>query len=33
MNAEEIWCCIRCIPNEERTLDIVPKEDGARNSG
>ena len=32
-----IWlrrhCCIRCGPDKERILDIVPKEDGARNSG
>ena len=26
-------CCIRCGPDEERILDIVPMEDGARNSG
>jgi len=26
-------CCIRCGPNEERILDVVPREDGARNSG
>jgi len=26
-------CCIRCGPEEERILDVVPKEDGARNSG
>ena len=28
-----IHCCIRCGPDEERILDIVPREDGARNSG
>ena len=27
------FCCIRCGPDEERILDVVPKEDGARNSG
>jgi len=26
-------CCIRCGPDEERILDVVPREDGARNSG
>jgi len=26
-------CCIRCGPDEERILDIFPREDGARNSG
>jgi len=26
-------CCIRCGLNEERILDVVPREDGARNSG
>jgi len=26
-------CCIRCGPDEKRILDVVPKEDGARNSG
>ena len=26
-------CCIRCGPDEERTLDVVAREDGARNSG
>jgi hypothetical protein len=25
--------CIRCGPDEERILDVVPREDGARNSG
>jgi len=25
--------CIRCGPNEERILDVVPREDGSRNSG
>jgi len=25
--------CIRCGPDEERILDLVPREDGARNSG
>ena len=29
----ETYCCIRCGPDEERILDIVPREDGARNSG
>jgi len=24
---------IRCGPDEERILDVVPREDGARNSG
>ena len=27
------YCCIRCGPDEERILDIVPREGGARNSG
>jgi len=27
------YCCIRCGPDEERILDVVPREDGARNSG
>ena len=27
------WSCIRCGPDEERILDVVPREDGARNSG
>jgi hypothetical protein len=27
------FCCIRCGPDEERILDVVPGEDGARNSG
>jgi len=26
-------CCIRYGPDEERILDVVPREDGARNSG
>jgi len=26
-------CCICCGPDEERILDVVPREDGARNSG
>ena len=26
-------CFIRCGPDEERILDVVPREDGARNSG
>ena len=26
-------CCIRRGPDEERILDVVPREDGARNSG
>jgi len=26
-------CCIRCGPDEERILYVVPREDGARNSG
>ena len=26
-------CCIRFGPDEERILDVVPREDGARNSG
>ena len=26
-------CCIRCGSDEERILDVVPREDGARNSG
>ena len=25
--------CIRCGPDEERILDVVPREDRARNSG
>ena len=25
--------CIRCKPDEENILDIVPREDGAFNSG
>jgi len=28
-----IHCCIRCGPDEERILDVDPREDGARNSG
>ena len=31
--AEATHCCIRCGPDEERILDVVPREDGARNSG
>jgi len=27
------YCCIRGGPDEERILDVVPREDGARNSG
>ena len=27
------YCCIGCGPDEERILDVVPREDGARNSG
>jgi len=27
------YCHIRCGPDEERILDVVPREDGARNSG
>ena len=27
------FCCIRCGPDEERILAVVPREDGARNSG
>ena len=26
-------CCIRCGPDEERILDVVPREDGTRHSG
>jgi len=26
-------CCILCGPDEERILDVVPREDGARDSG
>jgi len=26
-------CCIRCGPDEECILDIVPREDGAHSSG
>ena len=26
-------CCIRCGPDEECILDVVPRKDGARNSG
>jgi len=26
-------CCICCGPDEEHILDVVPREDGARNSG
>ena len=28
-----LCCRIRCGPEEERILDVVPREDGARNSG
>jgi len=28
-----ISCCIRCGPDEEHILDVVTREDGARNSG
>ena len=28
-----VLCCIRCGPDEESILDVVPREDGARNSG
>ena len=32
--ADRAWrCCILCGPDEERILDVVPREDGARNSG
>ena len=27
------WWCICCGPDDERILDVVPREDGARNSG
>jgi len=30
---DTIRCCIRCGPDEECILDVVPREDGARNSG
>jgi len=26
-------CCIRCGPDEELILDVVPRRDGAQNSG
>ena len=26
-------CCTRCGPDEESILDVVPRRDGARNSG
>ena len=30
----DIWkCCIHCGPDEDRILDVVPREDRARNSG
>ena len=29
----DFTCCIRCGPDDERILDVVPREDGARNSG
>ena len=28
-----LTCCIRCGPDEERILDVVPRGDGTRNSG
>ena len=28
-----VKCCIRCGPDEDRILDVVPREDEARNSG
>ena len=27
-----VYCCIRSGPDQERILDDVPREDGARNS-
>jgi len=33
MAEEKNPCWIRCRPDEERILDVVPREDGARNSG
>jgi len=30
---KEVYCCIRWGPDEERILDVVSREDGARNSG
>jgi len=32
-SSDDKHCCICCGPNEERILDFVPREDGARNSG
>jgi hypothetical protein len=32
-NACLLFWFIRCGPDEERILDVVPREDGARNSG
>jgi hypothetical protein len=32
-NERYVICCIRCGLDEERILDVVPREDGARNSG
>ena len=29
----DVICCIRCGPDEKHILDIVPRGDGARNSG
>ena len=26
------YCCVCCGPDEELILDVVPREDGARNS-
>jgi len=31
-HTRNFWC-IRCGPDEKRILDVVPREDGARNSG
>jgi len=33
MERDGYKCCIRCGPDEERILDVVPREDGARDSG
>jgi len=33
VNPLNFMCCIRCGPDEERILDVFPREDGARNSG
>jgi len=33
VGSEVPLCCIHCGHDEQRILDVVPREDGARNSG